>query len=106
MAFGVIHFFPGGTKEQYDATIAAVHPGGVLPRGQVYHAAGASQDGWSIFAVHDDKESWETFHREFLAPRLAQGVKGGFTHRPEEKTFEIYNLQTQKSSARTPEANP
>ncbi|MDQ1059935.1 hypothetical protein QFZ23_003836 [Arthrobacter globiformis] len=25
--YGIVHFFAGGTKEQYEATIAAVHPG-------------------------------------------------------------------------------
>ncbi len=24
--FGVVHFFAGGTKDQYEASIAAVHP--------------------------------------------------------------------------------
>ena len=36
MAYGIVHQFPGGTKEQYEASIAAVHPsdGGLpdLPR--------------------------------------------------------------------------
>ena len=32
MAYGIVHVFPGGTKEQYDASIAAVHPSdGSLP---------------------------------------------------------------------------
>ena len=26
MAYGIVHFFAGGTKEQYDASLAAVHP--------------------------------------------------------------------------------
>ena len=26
MAYGVVHKFPGGTKEQYETSIAAVHP--------------------------------------------------------------------------------
>jgi hypothetical protein len=58
MAYGVIHHFPGGTKENYEASIAAVHPGeGRLPEGQIFHAAGASPGGWTIMAVHDSKES-------------------------------------------------
>jgi len=28
MAYGVVHKFAGGTKEQYEASIAAVHPEG------------------------------------------------------------------------------
>ena len=43
MAYGVVHHFPGGTKEQYEASIAAVHPSdGSLPEGQIFHAAGPS----------------------------------------------------------------
>jgi len=33
--FGIIHRFPGGTKDQYEASIARVHPSdGGLPKGQ------------------------------------------------------------------------
>ena len=32
MSHGVIHFFPGGTKSQYEATVKTVHPAdGSLP---------------------------------------------------------------------------
>ena len=38
MAYGIVHHFPDGTKEQYDASIAAVHPGrDSLPKGQIFH---------------------------------------------------------------------
>ena len=58
MAYGIVHHFPGGTKEQYEASIAAVHPNrSSLPKGQSFHAAGASAGGWTILAVHDSKES-------------------------------------------------
>ena len=41
MTYGVVHQFAGGTKEQYEASIAAVHPAdGSLPEGQLFHAAG------------------------------------------------------------------
>jgi len=54
MAYGVVHHFPGGTKEQYEASIAAVHPSrDTLPDGQVSHVAGPSADGWTITAVHE-----------------------------------------------------
>src|SRR4051794_7357659 len=51
MAYGIVHHFPGGTKEQYEVSIAAAHPSdGSLPEGQVFHAAGPSADGWTIIA--------------------------------------------------------
>jgi len=93
MAYGIVHHFPGGTKEQYEASVAAVHPGReILPKGQIYHAAGASAGGWTIIAVHDSKKSWEQFRDEILMPRMKQGIKGGFTTPPQETTFEVHHL--------------
>src|SRR4051812_24872417 len=62
MAYGVVHHFPGGTEEQYEASVAAVHPGpDQLPEGQIFHAAGPSEGGWTVMAVHDSQASWEKF---------------------------------------------
>jgi hypothetical protein len=92
MTYGVVHHFKGGTKEQYEASIAAVHPAdGSLPAGQLFHAAGASADGWTIIAVHDSQASWEDFRDSILMPRMQQGIDGGFTSAPEETAFEIVN---------------
>jgi hypothetical protein len=89
MAYAVIHHFPGGTRAQYEAVLAAVHPAGGLPVGQTYHAAGPSADGWTIIATHDSAASWESFRDGTLLPALAAGVDGGFTVPPVETTFEI-----------------
>jgi hypothetical protein len=94
MAYGIVHHFPGGTKEQYEATLAAVHPGrGSLPDGQIFHAAGASANGWTVVAIHQSQESWERFRDSILLPRLQQGISGGFTTPPQETSFEVHNLQ-------------
>jgi hypothetical protein len=93
MKYGIIHHFPGGTKDQYDKTLTAVHTGaGPLPQGQLFHAAGPSANGWTVIAVHDSKESWERFRDGILLPRLKQGIAGGFTTPPQESTFEVANL--------------
>ena len=93
MAYAVVHQFKGGTKEQYEASIAAVHPAdGSLPAGQVFHAAGPSAEGWTIVAVHDSQASWEAFRDSILLPHLEQGIEGGFAAPPEEVTFEVANL--------------
>jgi hypothetical protein len=91
MAYGVVHTFAGGTKDQYEASIAAVHPAGGLPEGQLYHAGGQSADGWTIIAVHDSRESWEQFRDGTLMPRMAAGIAGGFAAPPVETVFEIHN---------------
>ena len=95
MAYGVVHQFPGATKEQYEASIGAVHPSdGSLPVGQIFHAAGPSADGWVIVAIHDSQESWERFRNEILMPQMSQGIEGGFTVSPQETTFAVDNQQT------------
>lgn len=94
MAYGVVHQFPGGTKEQYEASIAAVHPPGGLPDGQIYHAAGPSADGWTIVAIHDSQESWESFRDNILMPRMQQGIDGGFGESPAETTFPVHNQES------------
>ena len=92
MAYGVVHHFAGGTKEQYEASIAAVHPAGGLPPGQIFHAAGPSDGGWTIMAVHDSKESWEKFRDGVLIPTMQAGIEGGFTGHPSETTIELHTL--------------
>jgi hypothetical protein len=92
MAYGVVHFFPGGTSEQYEASIAAVHPADGLPAGQIFHAAGSSPGGWTIMAVHDSKESWERFRDGVLMPQMQQGIAGGFTAPPQETTVDLYKV--------------
>jgi hypothetical protein len=76
MAYLIIHQFAGGTEDQYRASLAAVHPSdGSLPDGQVFHVAGASDDGRVIVAIHDSKDSWENFRDGTLMPRLQTGVE-------------------------------
>jgi hypothetical protein len=96
MAYGVVHRFAGGTKEQYEASVAAVHPNGGkdLPDGQIFHAAGPSQEGWTIVAIHESQQSWERFRNDTLMPQLQSGIEGGFASPPEETTFEVENQQT------------
>ena len=46
MAYAILHHFPGGTKEQYEAAIAAVHPAdGSLPEG--------------VAALTQDEDAWQ-----------------------------------------------
>jgi hypothetical protein len=94
MAYGIIHFFPGGTQQQYEKTVAAVHPAdGSLPAGQISHAAGASEGGWTIMAIHDSQQSWERFRDETLVPRMQKGIDGGFQTPPTETAIDLHTVQ-------------
>ena len=93
MAYAIRHHFPGGTQEQYEASLIAVHGGpDALPAGQIFHAAGAEGDGWTIFAVHESKESWEQFRDNILGPTLQAGIPGGFQGPPMEDGYELHTL--------------
>ena len=93
MAYGIVHHFPGGTKEQYEASIAAVHPTpDTLPDGQIFHIAGPSSNGWTIVAVHESQESWERFRDDILVPHMQKGIEGGLPVPPEESTIDVYKL--------------
>jgi hypothetical protein len=92
MTYLMTHFWPGATEEQYRTNIAAVHPAGGLPEGQLYHAAGPTDGGILIVAVWDSKESADRFVTETLLPSMP--VEGGFAGRPEERLAEVDNLQT------------
>lgn len=92
MAYLITHFWPGASESQYQATLAALHPAGGLPPGQIYHAAGPADGGILIAAVWDSEDSFKTFMTETLIPSMP--VEGGVTGQPEERTAEVINLQS------------
>jgi hypothetical protein len=95
MAYGVVHQFAGGTKEQYEASVGAVHPSdGSLPQGQIFHFAGPSDTGWTIIAIHESKAAWEDFRDNTLMPKMQAGIDGGFTSPPNETAFEVQTQHT------------
>jgi hypothetical protein len=92
-AFAIVHHFPSGTRKQYEASLAAVHPGkNKLPKGQIFHAAGKSAGGWTIVAVHSSKASWVRFRDKILMPRMKKGIKGGFKTPPREMSIAVSKL--------------
>lgn len=92
MAYAIVHTFAGGTREQYEAVLAVVHPSdGSLPPGQIYHAAGPSAGGWTVVATHESAENWARFRDDVLMPALMAGIEGGFTAPPEETAFEVHH---------------
>lgn len=95
MAYAIVHHFPGGTKEQYEASLRAVHPddGRTLPDGQIFHVAGPSEGGWTITAIHESQESWERFRDDTLMPAMQAGIPDGFETPPTEIAFPVENLQ-------------
>jgi hypothetical protein len=88
--FGIVHRFPGGTKDQYDAGIARIHPEGGLPEGQTYHAAGATDDGWIVVALWDSRGTYERFRDETLIPELTALGDAGLPMPPQSTEFDVH----------------
>ena len=92
MSYAITHFWPGGTKEQYELEVKALHPAdGSLPPGQLFHAAGDTEGGVFIFAVYETKEGWEKFRDEVVLPRSSQ-VVDGFPAPPVERDIELFHI--------------
>jgi hypothetical protein len=91
MAYMVSHLWRNGTRNQYQEALAKVHPASGLPKGQIYHAAGITDDGVLIFTVWDSKESLDTFIKDVMIP--SKELPGGFVGVPEEIKAESINIQ-------------
>lgn len=91
VAYLITHFWPGGTEEQYRATLKVAHPAAGLPAGQLYHAAGPTDGGYLVAAVWDSRDAFDQFVRDTLMPGLAK-AKGGFQGAPQERACEVANL--------------
>ena len=89
MAIALVHTYAGGTKEQYDATVEAVHPPGGLPAGQAHHFAGPIEGGWQVIAIWDSQASLDTFLNETLMSGLQGLGERGFPAPPEQSAFEV-----------------
>lgn len=93
MAYVISHFFPAGTKAQYEAAMAAMNGKlGVIPKGQIFHVAGPVSGGFQVIAVQESKDSWDAFLTEFFLPLMAKGIPGGFTAPPNALEFETTYL--------------
>ncbi|MBK8294067.1 MAG: hypothetical protein IPK93_04540 [Solirubrobacterales bacterium] len=94
MSYLLVHFWPGGTEEQYRISSAVVHPDGGtgLPEGQIHHFAGPTDGGFLVAALWDSKESSDRFVEETLLP--AMPLEGGFEGQPEERSAEVSNQQS------------
>ena len=80
MSYLQVHFWPGGTEEQYRAMIKVLHPETGLPEGQRSHTSGPTEGGYLISVVWDSKEQSEAFMQNTLLPALP--VDGGFAGAP------------------------
>lgn len=88
MAIGLIIDWPGGTRQQYDALMAELQFEGVLPPGELLHAAGPVADGWRIIDIWETREDFDSLLEQKLGAAL-QTI--GVTN-PQITEFPIHNM--------------
>ena len=88
MAYLLTHFWPGGTEEQYRATLAgASEAAGGHPPEQI-HVAGPTDGGFIIAAVYESKAVCDDFVQKLMS---AMPIEGGLVGPPEQRGAEIVN---------------
>ena len=88
MAIALLIEIPGGTQEQYDATLCELGLPGPLPEGQLYHLAGSMEGGWRIVDVWESQEAFDRFYQTRLRQALQKGGMRAF----QPKMFPVHNI--------------
>lgn len=91
MAYFLTHFWPGGTAEQYQVTLAAATKASGGKRPELFHAGGPTEGGILIAAVYESKEACERFVGETLMPLMP--IEDGLVGPPQERAAELTVLE-------------
>jgi hypothetical protein len=89
MAVGLVFNAPGVTESQYRQVLNQVSPDNQPAPGLLYHAAGASADGFCVIEVWESQAVVDRFFKEKLGAALQAA---GITVQP--TLFEVVNSMT------------
>jgi len=88
MAVCLVIDIPGGQLEQYDAVMQKLEEtGGVLGEGQTFHAAGATDDGFTVIDVWNSREDFDRFQQS----RLGEAIQAVGVPQPQIREIPIRN---------------
>ncbi|HEX4016544.1 MAG TPA: hypothetical protein VHX15_07370 [Frankiaceae bacterium] len=90
MAYLLTHFWPGGTVEQYQATLAAVTDAAGGKRPELFHAGGPTEGGILITAVYESKDACQQFVADTLLPLMP--IAGGLEGPPQERGADLIHV--------------
>ena len=88
MAIGLIFNNPGVTQEQYDAVVAQLNLAEDPPAGDIFHAAGPTEDDWRVVEVWESQEAADAFFRE----RLGQALQNAGIPQPQIERWSVHNV--------------
>ena len=88
MAVCLVIDIPGGQLDQYDAVMRKLgESGGVLGEGQTFHAAGPTDDGFTVIDVWNSREDFE----RFLQGRLGEAIQEAGAPQPQIREIPVHN---------------
>jgi len=93
MAYLMTHFWPGGTEEQYQSMLAAVHPAEGLPEGQTSHVAGPTDRRVSDFGHLGLQGAQRAVHERNASARAPRSMADSRAH-PRSALAEVAHLET------------
>jgi hypothetical protein len=79
-------YFPGATKDHFDAVAREVPS--ETPPGRLLFAAGPVDAGWQVIQVWESRELLDAYNREVFFPALAALGAPAFPQPPEVVDFE------------------
>lgn len=92
----IMDFRDGASRADYDWVIEQMDLGGRLPDGALYHAAGATADGWRVCDVWESAEEFQRFSAAQIGPlTAARGMA-----EPTLEMFEIREVRRNYSHTR------
>lgn len=88
MAVCLVIDIPGGTLDQYDAVMEKVkESGGQLGEGQSFHAAGPTDEGFTVIDVWNSREDFD----RFLQGRLGKAIGEVGVPQPQIQEIPLHN---------------
>ena len=90
MAVAVVLEFEGATLDQYDQVTEkmGLSPGGATPPGALFHWVTATDNGFRVTDVWQDRDTFERFAQEQIGP---YSDEVGITNPPQMSFFEVHN---------------
>jgi len=88
MAVCLVIDVPGGRLDQYDAVMRKLgESGGTLGEGQTFHAAGPSDDGFTVIDVWNSREDFD----RFIQGRLGEAIQEAGVPQPQIREIPVHN---------------
>jgi heme-degrading monooxygenase HmoA len=71
-------FYPGGTREQFEAVVGEIGDAFNHATGRLYFATGPADDGWTILTVWESQEAFQAWVGEHVGPAHARAGDRGW----------------------------